>query len=100
MEDLVAYGPSLVPGILGGWSGTRYDAVKLREEVKKHGGRAALYGRKINNSEHQLSFVKYLHAIANEQIPAEEAVKAYHGELQKLKIKPIRAFKEGMELTR
>jgi hypothetical protein len=99
MEDLVAYDPSLVPGILGGSSGTTYDAFKLLEEVKKHGGRAALYGRKINNSEHQLSFVKFLHAIANEQISAEEAVKAYHGELQKLKIKPIRAFKEDMELT-
>jgi hypothetical protein len=99
MEELVAYDPTLVPGVLGGSSGTTYDAFKLLEEVKKHGGRAALFGRKINNCEHQLTFVRYLHAIANEQIGAAEAVKAYHGELQKLNLKPHRALKEDLELT-
>jgi hypothetical protein len=99
MEELVAYDPMLIPGVLGGSSGTTYDAFRLLEEVKKHGGRAALFGRKINNCEHQLTFVRFLHAIANEQISAGEAVKAYHGELEKLKIKPTRVLKEDMELT-
>src|SRR5678809_14755 len=84
MEQLVSYDPHLVPGILGGSSGTTYDAFRLLEEAKKHGARAALFGRKINNSEHQLAFVTFLHAIANGQIGAEEACRAYHGELQKL----------------
>ena len=99
MEELVAYDPSLIPGILGGSSGTTRDAFKLLEEAKKHGARAALFGRKINNSEHQLTFVTYLHAIANGKIAADEAVKAYHGELEKLKIKPFRPLKEDLELT-
>ena len=99
MEQLVEYDPHLVAGILGGSSGTTHDAFKLLEDAKKHGARAALFGRKINNSEHQLTFVRYLHAIANGQIDAAEAVKAYHGELQKLQIKPYRAIKEDMELT-
>jgi hypothetical protein len=99
MEKLAAYDPLLVPGILGGSSGTTHDAFHLLEDAKKHGARAALFGRKINNSEHQLTFVKYLHAIANAQISAIEAVKAYHGELENLKIKPIRALKEDLELT-
>ena len=99
MEELVAYDPLLVPGILGGTSGTTHDAFHLLEDARKHGARAALFGRKINNSEHQLTFVKYLHAIANGQITALEAVKAYHGELANLKIKPIRALKEDLELT-
>src|SRR5437762_6396387 len=99
MEELVSYDPGLVAGILGGSSGTTYDAFKLLEEAKKHGARAALFGRKINNSEHQLAFVRFLHAIANDQISAEEAVKAYHGQLEKLKIKPIRSPKEDMQLT-
>ena len=99
MEELVAYDPQLIPGILGGSSGTAHDAFKLLEEAKKHGARAALFGRKINNSEHQLTFVTYLHAIANGRIAAAEAVKAYHGDLEKLKIKPYRALKEDMELT-
>ena len=99
MEELVAYDPSLIPGVLGGSSGTTFDAFRLLEDVKKHGGRAALFGRKINNSEHQLTFVRFLHAIANGQIDSAEAVRAYHGELEKLKLKPIRALKEDMELT-
>ncbi len=99
MEELVSYDPTLIPGILGGSSGTTHDAFLLLEQAKKHGARAALFGRKINNSEHQLTFVTFLHAIANGKITAAEACKAYHGELEKLKIKPIRPLKEDMELT-
>src|SRR5262249_12239061 len=99
MEELVEYDPTLIPGILGGSSGTTHDAFMLLEDAKKHGARAALFGRKINNSEDQLTFVRFLHQIANGQIGATEAVKAYHGELEKLKIKPIRALKDDLELT-
>src|SRR5215213_7434330 len=99
MEELVSYDPHLVPGILGGSSGTTHDAFKLLEEAKRHGARAALFGRKINNSEHQLTFVTFLHAIANGKIGAAEAVKAYHGELEKLKLKPYRDLKADLELT-
>jgi hypothetical protein len=99
VEELVSYDPTLVVGVLGGSSGTTYDAFKLLEEAKKHGARAALFGRKINNSEHQLTFVRFLHALATDQMNAEEAVKAYHAELEKLKIKPIRSLKDDMELT-
>jgi hypothetical protein len=99
MEELVAYDPHLVVGVLGGASGTTHDAFKLLEDAKKHGGRAALFGRKINNSEDQLTFVRYLRAIADGQIGAEEAVKAYHGEIQKLGLKPYRALKDDLELT-
>jgi hypothetical protein len=99
MEELVSYDPTLIPGILGGSSGTTHDAFKLLEEAKKYGARAALFGRKVNNSEHQLTFVRYLRAIADAQITADEAVRAYHGELEKMKIKPYRSLKEDMELT-
>ena len=58
-----------------------------------------MFGRKINHCEHQLTFVRFLHAIANGQIGAEEAVKAYHGELEKLRIKPSRTLKTDLEAT-
>jgi hypothetical protein len=99
MEDLARYDPDLVPGILGGAAGTTYDAFKLLAEAKKYGARAALFGRKINNAEHQLAFVEFLRLIADEQIQPEEAVKAYHGVLQKLGIKPQRPLDKDMELT-
>src|SRR6185437_3611558 len=49
MEELVAYDPHLVVGILGGGAGTTYDAFKLIAEAQKYGARVALFGRKINN---------------------------------------------------
>ncbi len=99
MENLASYDPDLVPGVLGGASGTTHDAFKLLAEAKKHGARAALFGRKINNSEHQLAFVEFLRRIADDQIAPEDAVKAYHAVLEKLGIKPYRPLEKDMELT-
>jgi hypothetical protein len=99
MEDLVRYDPHLIPGILGGSSGTTFDAFHMLWEAKSAGARAALYGRKINNSEHQLTFIRFLRLLADGQIEPVEAVKAYHGELQKLKIKPYRALEDDLKKT-
>jgi len=99
MEELAAYDPDLIPGILGGASGTTYDAFKLLAEARKHGAKAALFGRKINNSEHQLTFVQFLRWLADGQIEPEEAVAAYHAALQKLGIRPYRILEKDMELT-
>lgn len=98
MEDLVHYDPHLVVGILGGSAGTTYDAFKLLSEAKKYGARVALFGRKINNAENQLAFVRFLRWIADGEIAPEEAVRAYHGVLQGLGIKPIRSLDEDMSL--
>jgi hypothetical protein len=98
LEELVHYDPHLVVGILGGSAGTTYDAFKLLSEAKKYGGRVALFGRKINNAENQLAFVRFLRWIADGEISAEEAVKAYHGVLQKLGIKPARELEADMQL--
>jgi hypothetical protein len=99
MEALARYDRSLVVGILGGSAGTTFDAFHMLWEAKKYGARVALYGRKINNAEHQLSFVQYLRAIADDEILPEEAVKAYHGALQKLGIRPHRALADDLQKT-
>src|SRR5205085_2683145 len=98
MEELVHYDPHLVVGILGGSAGTTYDAFKLLGEAKKYGARVALYGRKINNAENQLAFIRFLRWIADGEIAPEEAVKAYHGVLQGLGVKPHRPLDKDMEL--
>jgi len=98
MQELVEYDPHLVVGILGGSSGTTYDAFKLLAEAKKYGARAALYGRKINNAEHQLAFIEFLRLIAEDQVSPEEAVRAYHGVLERLRIRPWRSLREDLEL--
>jgi hypothetical protein len=99
MEELVGYDPQLVPGILGGASGTTYDAFFLLQDARRHGARAALFGRKINHSEHQLTFVRYLRAIADGEIGAAEATRAYHDDLGGLGIAPHRPLAEDLQLT-
>jgi hypothetical protein len=98
MEELVHYDPHLVVGILGGSAGTTYDAFKLLSEAKKYGARVALFGRKINNAENQFAFIRLLRLIADGEIAAEEAVRAYHGVLQHLGIKAQRSLDDDMKL--
>jgi hypothetical protein len=99
LEELVSYDSSLVVGILGGSAGTTFDAFHMLWDAKKHGARAALFGRKINNAEHQLSFVKQLRALADGQTEPTEAVRAYHVDLANLKIVPHRPLAEDLEHT-
>ena len=98
MEELVAYDPHLIVGILGGSSGTTLDAFKLIHEAQKYGARVALFGRKINNAECQLAFVQFLRMITDGEISPEEAVRAYHGTLEKLSIRPVRTLEEDLTL--
>lgn len=99
MEELCQYDPNLVVGILGGSAGTTYDAFKLIHDAQKYGARVALYGRKINNAEHQLAFIEMLRLITDKRLSPEEAVRAYHGILDKLKIKPNRTLADDLQLT-
>ena len=99
MEELVAYDPQLIVGILGGSAGTTYDAFRLIADAQKHGARVALYGRKINNAESPLAFIEFLRRIVEHEIAPEEAVKAYHSVLQSLGIRPHRTLAEDLQLT-
>jgi hypothetical protein len=99
MEELAQYDPNLVVGILGGSAGTTYDAFKLIHDAQKYGARVALYGRKINNAEHQLAFIEMLRLITDGKITPEEAVRAYHGVLQGKGIKPHRSLEEDLKIT-
>jgi len=100
MEQLASYDRTLVPGILGGSSGTTFDAFYQLAEAKKHGARAALYGRMINNSEHQLSFIEHLRAIADGRLTnAAEATKSYHAALAKVGVRPYRSLEDDMKPT-
>jgi hypothetical protein len=99
LEELVQYDPNLIVGILGGGAGTTYDAFKLLHDAQKYGARVALYGRKINQAEHQLAFIQMLRLITDGRISPEEAVRAYHGVLQAKKIQPRLPLEKDLELT-
>src|ERR1043166_3434597 len=88
MEELAQYDPNLVVGILDNGANTSYDAFKLIHDAQKYGARVALFGRKINNAEHQLAFIEILRLITDAKISPEEGVRAYHAVLQSMKIAP------------
>jgi hypothetical protein len=99
LEELCGYDSSLVVGVLGGSAGTTHDAYTLVHEAKRYGARVALFGRKINAAEHQLSFVQFLRLVADDQMLPAEAVKAYHGALEGLGITPRRGLEKDLELS-
>ena len=86
-------------GILGGSSGTTFEAFNLLQQAQKYGARVALFGRRINASEDQLSFIECLRAVADGDISAREAVKLYHDMLGKKKIRPLRTLEEDLSPT-
>jgi hypothetical protein len=87
---LVAYDPGLIVGILGGSAGTTLDAFQLVYDAQKHGAWAALFGRKINLSEHPVTFIEFLRRIADGEMEPADAVRAYHAALQRLRLRPHR----------
>ena len=99
LEELATYDPTLIPGILGGASGTTMDAFTLLAKAKKHGARAALFGRKINNAEDQLLMIELLRRVADDEVVPEEAVRMYHAGLKKAGVKPLRAIEDDVRIT-
>ena len=99
MEQLAAYDRTLVVGVLGGGAGTTHDAFALVADAKRHGARVALFGRKINAAEHQPTFVRHLRLVADGQLAADEAVRAYHAALAKLGLRPHRSLQDDLALA-
>ena len=99
LEELVNYDPSLIVGILGGGAGKTLDAFRLLADAQKYGARVALYGRKIKEAEDPLAFIRHLRLIVDEGLDPVEAVRSYHGELQKQKLPAKRTLKDDLQLT-
>jgi hypothetical protein len=99
LEELCAYDPSMVVGVLGGSAGTSFDAFNLLASARKHGARVALYGRKINAAEDQLLFVEHLRRVADGALAPADAVKSYHAGLAARGIKPRRLLDEDLAET-
>jgi hypothetical protein len=99
LEELVAYDPHLIVGVLGGSAGTTRDAFQLIHDAQQHGARVALFGRKINESEDQRTFIQHLRAIVDGEISPEEAVRNYHAAIIKLGLKPRRRLEDDLKVT-
>src|ERR1700727_2321372 len=99
LEELASFDPSLVVGVLGGGAGTPRDCFGLIHKADKYGARVALFGRKINLAESPLDIVRLMRAVADGAVAPAEAVKAYHGALQKEGIKANRDLSADNQIT-
>jgi len=99
LEELAAYDPSLIVGVMGGGAGTTRDTFELLYQAERYGARVALFGRKINLAESPLAIVRYMRAVVDGAISPNEAVKSYHGELQAQGVRPSRPLVEDNVIT-
>lgn len=99
MEELATYDPSLIVGVLGGGAGTTRDAFELLYQAEKYGARIALFGRKINLADSPLDIVRLMREVADGTVSPAEAVRAYHGDLQRQGIVPSRTLEEDNIVT-
>jgi hypothetical protein len=99
LAELVEHDPSLVVGILGGQAGTTRDTFELLHRTEKHGGRVALFGRKIQQAESQPVLVGLMPPLLRGELRPDEAVRAYHDALARAGITPQRSLEIDLELT-
>jgi hypothetical protein len=59
----------------------------------------ALFGRKINLAESPLAIVSLMRQVAEGSIGPAEAVRAYHGELQREGLRPLRDLDDDNRVT-
>lgn len=99
MEELASWSSDLIPGILGGSSGTSFDAFTLLADAQKYGARVALFGRKIKLAESPVLFASVLRKIVRAELKPTEAVKYYHSQLKDENISPLRDLEEDLKLS-
>ena len=99
LDELAAFDPGLIVGVLGGGAGTTRDCYELLSQAERYGARVALFGRKINLAESPLAMVAMMRRVVEGDIGPAEAVRAYHGELQKAGIEPLRPLEQDGEIT-
>ena len=99
LDELASFDPSLVVGVLGGGAGTTRDCFELIYQAEKYGARVALFGRKINLAESPLDIVRFMRLVADGAVSPQEAVKAYHDDLRRADITPLRDLAADSQVT-
>jgi hypothetical protein len=99
LEELASFDQSLIVGVLGGSAGTTRDTFELVAQAERYGARVALFGRKINLAESPLAIISLRRQVADRVITPIEAVKAYHAELDRQKLRSSRALQDDLSIT-
>ena len=99
LAELVEHDSSLVVGVLGGSVGTTRDTFELLQRIETHGGRVALFGRKIQHAESQSDLVGMMRPVIRGEISPADAVRAYHSALAERELTPLRQLDDDLKVT-
>ena len=83
-------------GSILGTGVTRWPLVK---QVKKHGGRVALFGRRIKVAADPVIFTELLRAVADDALTPEAATRGYHGRLAAAGVTPSHSLDDDLVIT-
>lgn len=95
LEELVA-GLDVIVGVLGGPPDTTNDSFTLVQRVKRHGGRVALFGRRIKGADDPVLFTELLRAVADDHLEPADACREYHDRLAAAGITPTRSLEDDL----
>lgn len=99
LAELAGHDSSVVVGILGGSAGTTRDTFELLHRAELHGGRVALFGRKIQRAESQLDLVALMRPVLRGELGPADAVRAYHEALAKAGLAAQRPLDADLRVT-
>jgi DNA-binding FadR family transcriptional regulator len=98
-EELVNFDSELVVDVLGGGAGTTRDTFELLHQTERSGTKLAFFGRKINLTEAALHLVALMRQVVDGAVSSEEAVRADHGALQELGVRPVCSLGDDRVIT-
>lgn len=98
LEDLVA-GLDIPVGVLGGPPSTTNDAFTLVQHVKRHGGRVALFGRRIKVADDPVLFTELLRRVADHDADPADTTREYHTRLADGGVTPRRTLEDDLVVT-
>ncbi|MCR8550335.1 hypothetical protein M4578_21140 [Salipiger sp. P9] len=100
MEELAGWHPGrLVIGITGCPTGTTRDCLERLAQAEKYGARLAGFSRESFACEDPVLMLTAMRRVIREGMGSFEAVRAYHGDLQRSGQVPNRPLQEDAELT-
>ena len=99
LAELVEHDPGLVVGVLGGSAGTTRDTFELLLRAETHGARVALFGRKVQHAESQVTLLALMRRVLERELTPTDAVKAYHAALRDLGLAAVRPYEADLVVT-
>ncbi|EPX75890.1 hypothetical protein [Salipiger mucosus] len=99
-EELARWDPArLVVGLTAARGGTLRDSLERLAQAERHGARLAVVSRESLACEDPVLLLQAMRRVLRDRLGSFEAVRAYHDDLAKAGIPPLRALQDDAELT-